>query len=57
VLLRGDDPDVDIVPGEEEHRDERQAHRDLVGDHLRAGAQAAEQRVGRADDQPASTMP
>ena len=48
VLLRGDDLEVDIEPGVEEHRREGQAHRDLVGDHLRAGAQPAEQRVGRA---------
>ena len=36
------------MPAEQEHRDHRQAHRDLVGDHLRRRAQAAEQRVGRA---------
>ena len=35
-------------PGVEEDRGERRAHRDLVRDHLRARAQAAEQRVRRA---------
>ena len=34
--------------GVEEDRDERQPHRDLVGDHLRRRPQPAEQRVGRA---------
>ena len=34
--------------GVEEDRDDRQPHRDLVADHLRGAAQAAEQRVRRA---------
>ena len=32
-------------PGEHEHRHEREAHRDLVGDHRRRGPQRAEHRV------------
>ena len=35
-------------PGVDEHGDQREAHRDLVGDHLRGRAQRAEQRVRRA---------
>jgi hypothetical protein len=35
-------------PGVQEHGNERQAHGDLVGDHLRRRAQAAHQRVRRA---------
>ena len=34
--------------GVEEHRDQREPHRDLVGDHLGAGAEPAEQGVRRA---------
>ena len=47
-LLRGDDLRGRHRAGVEEHRDEGQAHRDLVGDHLRRGAQGAQQRVGGA---------
>ena len=46
--LRLDDRRGRHRPGVEEDRGEGGAHRDLVGDHLRAGAQAAEQRVRRA---------
>ena len=38
----------DIVPAVMNTATMRQAHRDLVRDHLGAGAQAAQQRVGRA---------
>ncbi len=47
MLLRGDDLAGRHRAGVEEHRDEGQAHRDLVGDHLRARAEPAEQGVRR----------
>ena len=47
-LLLGDDRRGGQRAGVQEHRDERQAHRDVVGDHLRRRAQPAEQRVGRS---------
>ena len=47
VGLRGDDGGGGQRPGVQEHRHERQRHRDLVADHLGRGAQAAEQRVRR----------
>ena len=43
-----DDPGRRHRAGVEEHRDDRQPHRDLVADHLRGRAQPAEQRVRRA---------
>ena len=46
--LRLDDLRGRHRPGVQEHADEGEPHRDLVGDHLRRGAQAAEQRVRRA---------
>ena len=48
VRLRGDDVRGRHRAGVEEHRDDRQPHRDLVADHLGGAAQPAEQRVGRA---------
>ena len=48
VVLGGDDLRGRHRAGVEEDRDEREAHRDLVGDHLGARAQAAEQGVRRA---------
>ena len=48
VILAGDDLRGRHRPGVDEHRRDREAHRDFVGDHLRGRAQPAEQRVGRA---------
>ncbi len=41
-------PEVDIEPAVQEDRDEREPHRDLVGDDLRGRAQCTEQRVRRS---------
>ena len=46
-LLRRDDRGGRQRPGVEEDPDEREAHRDLVGDHLRGRPEGAEQRVRR----------
>ena len=48
VRLGRDDPDGGHRAGGHEDRHDGQAHRDLVRDHLRARAQAAQQRVRRA---------
>ena len=48
VVLGRDDLGGRQRAGVEEDRDQREPHRDLVGDHLRARAQAAEQGVRRA---------
>ena len=47
VRLGGDDRRGGQRARVEEHRDERQAHRDLIADHLGRRAKRAEQRVGR----------
>src|SRR5580693_6549944 len=48
VLLRVDDSGGRQRARVEEHGHEGQAHGDLVADHLRGGAERAEQRVGRS---------
>ena len=47
----------DSVPGGDDHADERQALRDLVGDQLRGGAHRAEERVLRARGPAAEHQP